>query len=138
MNEAAVKGAVRFRDGFRCVKCGMTNDQHKAKYGRGLQVHRKEPGSVYTIDGCVTLCVPCHAPEPRKWRGKYRPRLKGRKVIRMELGEKEVITADTAAHQCGLSLAAFCRIAIAMVSRTRQAVTLDDVRKEGERQLAST
>jgi hypothetical protein len=58
---AAIKAAVRKRDGDRCVECQMPAEQHQATYGRGLDVHRIEPGSLYSLDGCVTLCRPCHA-----------------------------------------------------------------------------
>jgi hypothetical protein len=67
MNEATVKALVRHRDG-RCVECGMTNEEHVAKFGRQLDVHRIVPGSKYTLEGCVTLCRPCHGPQPRRSR----------------------------------------------------------------------
>jgi hypothetical protein len=61
-----VKTAVRERDGFRCTKCGVPNETYRRLCGRQLEVHRKVPGSAYTLDGCVTLCQPCHGPEPRR------------------------------------------------------------------------
>lgn len=65
MNVVALKRAVRERDGFRCVECGMTNEEHLAKSGTSLQVHRLVPRSRYTLEGCVTLCHKCHGPKPR-------------------------------------------------------------------------
>lgn len=71
MSEAKVKAAVRTRDGLKCVRCGMTNDQHRRQYGGSLDVHRTNPGSEYsTEDGvCETLCKPCHNKEPKSPRG---------------------------------------------------------------------
>src|SRR5262249_52507935 len=34
-----IKAVVRYRDGYRCVECGMTARQHQRRYGRGLEVH---------------------------------------------------------------------------------------------------
>lgn len=53
-----IKAKVRDRDGG-CVVCGMTKEEHFAKFGIDLDVHRIIPGSVYTIKGCVTLCKDC-------------------------------------------------------------------------------
>ncbi len=64
-----IKNRVRTRDGFRCTKCGRSNDDHKASTGRQLEVHRVIPGSVYADDTCVTLCQSCHGPEPKRPRG---------------------------------------------------------------------
>ncbi len=66
MDEIEVKSSVRERDGFRCVDCGMTNDQHLERFGRRLDVHRLEAGSKYAVDGCVTLCRPCHTKKPKQ------------------------------------------------------------------------
>lgn len=55
-----MKAKVRERDGFKCVKCGMSNDEHIKWCGRQLDVHRKTPGSFYTLEGCETLCKKCH------------------------------------------------------------------------------
>lgn len=60
-----IKPNVRARDGFRCTKCGKTNEEHLAQTGRQLEVHRVVPGSAYTVDGCVTLCRRCHGPMPK-------------------------------------------------------------------------
>lgn len=68
---ASIKAAVRLRDGFCCTRCGLTNAEHRALYRRQLQVHRVTPGSLYSeAPGvCVTLCVKCHGPQPRRQPG---------------------------------------------------------------------
>lgn len=65
LTSAAIKRAVRLRDGWRCRKCGMSQEEHRRIYGKALEVHRLTPGSPYTIAGCETRCVPCHGPEPK-------------------------------------------------------------------------
>lgn len=64
-----IKEQVRERDGYRCVECGMTQEMHVIKHGRVLDVHRTTPGSYYTLEGCETLCRPCHRLKPRRKRG---------------------------------------------------------------------
>lgn len=64
MSKLAVKAAVRERDGNACVECGMGYVAHVFQFGRDLEVHRITPGSVYTVDGCVTLCMRCHDGKP--------------------------------------------------------------------------
>lgn len=59
-----IKAAVRERDGHQCTKCGVTADEHLRRHGRGLDVHRTVPGSLYSLAGCVSLCLGCHAAEP--------------------------------------------------------------------------
>jgi hypothetical protein len=79
VTEHQIKAAVRARDGFRCRLCGMGADEHASRFGRGLEVHRIIPGSDYTLDGCMTLCRPCHDLQPRSPRGFVQAR-------RLELG----------------------------------------------------
>lgn len=55
-----VRQAVRERDGYRCVRCAVTHEDCRRRYGRGLHVHRLTPGSQYTLDGCESLCPQCH------------------------------------------------------------------------------
>lgn len=64
-----VKRAVRKRDRYRCTECGMTSQEHLELYDRLLEVHRINPGSVYTVKGCVTLCRDCHYLKPKSARG---------------------------------------------------------------------
>jgi hypothetical protein len=59
-----IKASVRERDGHCCVDCGMTTAEHMTRYGRRLDVHRKQPGSRYTVDGCETVCKRCHRHKP--------------------------------------------------------------------------
>lgn len=72
MTELEIKAAVRERDGYRCTDCGMTSDEHYARYGRELEVHRLIPGSPYTIEGSVTRCKPCHGKAHRLIRGVFK------------------------------------------------------------------
>ncbi len=64
-----VKISVRKRDRYRCVECGMTAQEHLEQFDRNLEVHRVVPGSVYTVDGCITLCRICHNGKPKSPRG---------------------------------------------------------------------
>lgn len=65
----AVKAAARERDGYCCTGCGMTNAEHLKQKGVSLHVHRMKPGSVYTLDGCTTLCNRCHGQAIRRGPG---------------------------------------------------------------------
>lgn len=69
MDTLQIKQAVRRRDGMRCTRCGLTNAESRAKYGRSLDVHRTNPGSEYSVEPgvCVTLCIDCHSSEPRQF-----------------------------------------------------------------------
>lgn len=69
MGVLEIKAAVRARDGHRCTECGMTNEEHRKKIGRSLEVHRLTPGSPYTIEGCQTLCRYCHSSKPKRTYG---------------------------------------------------------------------
>jgi hypothetical protein len=84
VTELEIKAAVRERDGYRCRDCGMTAAQHVERFGKTLEVHRVVPGSPYTVDGCVTLCRPCHGPKPRSPRGAVVCR-NGRRLLRVVL-----------------------------------------------------
>ena len=63
-----IKDQVRERDGQKCCRCGLPDETYRAVTGRSLDVHRLVPGSLYTVDGCVTLCGACHkkTPHPEK------------------------------------------------------------------------
>lgn len=67
---ASIKALIRARDGYRCRLCGLRDQDHRERYGSGLQVHRKIPGSAYSLsEDCITVCIPCHGPLPRRAQG---------------------------------------------------------------------
>lgn len=61
------------RDGEKCLHCGITREQHKAKYGRDIAVdHIDHRGTglrkMYrnnSIDNLQTLCFSCHSKKDR-------------------------------------------------------------------------
>ena len=55
-----VRAAVLERDDYRCVRCGVTNEQYKAIYDRQLELRRRKPGSEYTLGGCEIVCRACN------------------------------------------------------------------------------
>lgn len=64
---------VRDRDGYQCVDCGMTQEEHLEEYNRKLPVHHIVPARRFNDpemrnDGgnLVTLCTVCHQ---SKWEG---------------------------------------------------------------------
>lgn len=49
------------RDGFACVKCGMTDEQHKVKWSRPITVDHKDRNEKNNaLDNLQTLCLRCH------------------------------------------------------------------------------
>jgi hypothetical protein len=59
VTELEIKQSIRARDGFRCISCGMANEEHVRRHHRALEVHRLSPDGVYDIDECVTVCTSC-------------------------------------------------------------------------------
>lgn len=57
------------RDGFRCVFCGISNDEHQHKYGVAINVHHidnrgfavKKSDRNGELKNLLTVCVSCHA-----------------------------------------------------------------------------
>lgn len=55
------RAAVLERDGFACVRCGMTDEQHKAKWNRPITVdHISKDRSDNSLLNLQTLCLTCH------------------------------------------------------------------------------
>jgi cytochrome c553 len=78
-----VKEQVRERDGYACTRCGMSQADHLFRTGRRLDVHRTTPGSLYTLEGSVTICRGCHGAEPKRAPGQpdlANPKRDGRPV----------------------------------------------------------
>lgn len=63
----AIKDKIRERDGYKCVQCGMTNEEHQKQFDTILHVHRMVPGTTYGSNWfCVTLCQTCHGKKPKR------------------------------------------------------------------------
>jgi 5-methylcytosine-specific restriction endonuclease McrA len=43
----------------------MTGEEHQARYGSALEIHRIKPHGPYTLSNCITLCKPCHLKKPK-------------------------------------------------------------------------
>jgi 5-methylcytosine-specific restriction endonuclease McrA len=61
------KQQVRKRDGFECVDCGLTQEEHLKKYRRKLEVHHirkardvSDAADRNALENLVTLCRHCH------------------------------------------------------------------------------
>lgn len=53
--------AVLDRDGHACVKCGMTDAQHKAKWDRPITIdHKSKDRSDNSLENLQVLCLTCH------------------------------------------------------------------------------
>lgn len=61
-----LRNAVLVRDGFSCVSCGMTQNDHVAKWQRSLTIDHIDGNGRYsdspnnTLENLQTLCLPCH------------------------------------------------------------------------------
>lgn len=117
MNVMKVKAAVRARDGHKCVQCGMTNHQHRQRYGSSLHVHRISPGSEYTLEGCETLCYRCHGPKPKWVWGT--PRVDPRLVFHLSPELLDALTEHIEATRPKPGLSSVLRVAVEDYLRAR-------------------
>lgn len=65
------------RDGYECSVCGISDDEHRNRFGRGLEVHHivpirlfaaweKPPEDAHTLRNLITLCRTHHPDAPGK------------------------------------------------------------------------
>lgn len=55
------RAAVLQRDGFACVKCGMTDREHVKKWNRPITIdHKDKDRSNNAMTNLQTLCLTCH------------------------------------------------------------------------------
>jgi len=53
--------AVLERDGYCCVKCGMTDTEHKEKWDRPITIdHKSKDRGDNSMENLQTLCLTCH------------------------------------------------------------------------------
>lgn len=92
------------RDGYKCVRCGMTDEEHKAKWARPITVDHIDRDRSHNVMGNLqTLCLICHG------RKDLLPRLRERKVDRLkgDIMQRRMDgeTYQSIADACGLSVA---------------------------------
>lgn len=94
------------RDGYACVKCGMTDAEHKQKWGRPITVDHQDKNKKHnTMDNLQTLCLACHGRKDllprlrhRKWQ-EFQPQiiaLRGRGFTYQGIADKLGIAPSTA------------------------------------------
>ncbi len=69
--------AVLKRDNYSCVKCGMTDKEHMAKWGEDRHItvdHKDKDRSNNSMENLQTLCLSCHGNKD------LIPRLRERKI----------------------------------------------------------
>ena len=57
------------RDGYRCVQCGMSNDQHLERWNQRLHIDHIKPlskGYALTRDNAQLLCRKCNSSKKDK------------------------------------------------------------------------
>ncbi len=75
INFGGNKYFVLERDGYKCIICGMTNDEHLLKYGRRITVnHINGDRSNNKMNNLETLCSKCHSSKDglRVWEKRIR------------------------------------------------------------------
>lgn len=57
------------RDSYKCTVCGMTNEEHKLKFRKGLEVHHQDPFLISgdnRLENLITLCKKHHIEADKK------------------------------------------------------------------------
>lgn len=68
---------ILVRDGYKCVLCGMTNEQHFATWGKNLTLNHIDHQGRYSnyqnnsLENLETLCLRCHGHVDALKTGKY-------------------------------------------------------------------
>lgn len=80
------RDSVLLRDNYSCVKCGMTQEEHKEKWDRDITIDHIDGQGKYSkeknnsLDNLQTLCCSCHGRKdgirngglPRDAKGRFR------------------------------------------------------------------
>lgn len=55
------RGTVLARDQYRCVVCGVTDEQHRARWDRPITIdHKDKDRTNNALSNLQTLCLECH------------------------------------------------------------------------------
>jgi len=93
-----LRRAVLERDGYRCVQCGMSDDEHRHSWARPITIDHKDKNRKHnTLDNLQTLCLSCHSrkdliPELRQ---PHVPQFKSEIINRRQSNESYQSIADS-------------------------------------------
>lgn len=60
-NYGGLRKRVLERDGYKCLHCGMTDAEHRQKWGRPITLDHKDRNRKHnTMENLQTLCLKCH------------------------------------------------------------------------------
>lgn len=103
------RGAVLERDGHACVKCGMTDEQHKARWDRPITVdHISKDRSDNRMSNLQTLCLTCHG--RKDLIAKLRVRKRDQYADQIRAGRAAGLTYQQIAEQTGLSIGSVWKV----------------------------
>lgn len=93
------------RDNYKCVKCGMSDEQHKEKWNKPITIdHIDKNRKNNNMDNLQTLCLKCHGSKDIS-KNLIIPKVKNKKIEILKL-RKDGFTYASIAYKTGFSIAA--------------------------------
>ena len=99
-----LRAQVLRRDDYKCVRCGMTDPEHKTEWGRPITIdHKDKNRKNNALENLQTLCLRCHGNKDLIYRLRWPKALshRGEIMARRAAGQTYQAIADAV----GLSIA---------------------------------
>ena len=90
------------RDGRKCVRCGMTESEHLARWERPITIDHKDKNRSHNVlDNLQTLCLTCHGIKDSRDHTTYVPPFKDAILAARACGETYRAIADRLGFSIG-------------------------------------